>query len=224
MNARALVELQLELECKRVEADNTIAPIPCDNPDEIPRCFVCQYGGEYTVYYGHHLPVALRDRLATFPAKRLFVDHDMVVQTLAADAPCASIWAGRTYEFPKTPGAELWPDAVRLEDRLHGDLLVRYEGGTVVGKRAVFGVIVGGEIVAACEASRENERAAEAWVRTVSAYRRHGYAKQVTAAWAHAMQQQGKVPFYSHSLENEASAAVARSLGLIHFLSAVAYS
>ena len=59
---------------------------------------------------------------------------------------------------------------------------------------------------------------------TLPEFRRRGYARQVTAAWAHDIQQQDKVPFYSHRLSNLASQAVARSLGLIPFQTAVAYS
>ena len=223
MNAQALVALQLELECKRVMEDNTIVPIPCANPDDIARCFVTCVDDVYTVYYRHDVPSTTRARLAALPPERLFADHALVKQLLAADAACQSVWEGAAYVFPDTLEPGLWPHAVRLDDRLHTGLLARYEGGTVIGERIVYGIIADGEIVAACEASRENERAAEAWVRTAPAYRRRGYAREVTAARAFAMQRRGKVPFYSHVLENQASAAVARSLGLIHFLSTVAY-
>ncbi len=70
---------------------------------------------------------------------------------------------------------------------------------------------------------RENETCAEAWVWTLPDFQRRGYARQVTSAWAQDLQVQGKLPFYSHKLSNVASAAVARSLGLIDVATAVAY-
>jgi ribosomal protein S18 acetylase RimI-like enzyme len=223
MDGQALVDLQLELECKRVVAGNTIVPIPCANPDGIPRCLVSHVGDDYGVYYRHDLPPAIRAELAGLSPERLFIDSELVKRLLASDAPCQSVWTGASYVFPATLDPGLWPNAVRLDDGEHADLLARFEGGATIGERLVYGVIADGEIAAACEASRENDRAAEAWVRTAPAYRRRGYARQVTAAWAAAMQRHGKVPFYSHALDNLASAGVARSLGLLRFVSAVAY-
>ena len=71
--------------------------------------------------------------------------------------------------------------------------------------------------------SRENELAAEAWAQTSPAFRRLGYASQVTVACAHDLQKEGKIPFYSHGTENTVSEAVARRLGLIRFLDDVGY-
>ena len=50
---------------------------------------------------------------------------------------------------------------------------------------------------------------------TAPQYRRQGLAAQVVTAWAYEATQQGLVPFYSHALENAASAGVASKLGLI---------
>jgi predicted GNAT family acetyltransferase len=75
-----------------------------------------------------------------------------------------------------------------------------------------------------CVSSRENEVAAEAWVETRPEHRRRGLARQVTAAWGHDLRRRGKIPFYSHRLENSASQAVARSLGLRQWKTEVAYS
>jgi hypothetical protein len=38
--------------------------------------------------------------------------------------------------------------------------------------------------------------------------------KQVVRAWARSLLEAGKVPFYSHKIENRASANLARRLGL----------
>ncbi len=71
---------------------------------------------------------------------------------------------------------------------------------------------------------RENDRCAEAWVWTLPEFQRRGYARQVTSAWARDLQVQDKVPFYSHRVSNLASAAAARSLELVRFVTATAYA
>lgn len=54
----------------------------------------------------------------------------------------------------------------------------------------------------------------EAWAYTDSAYRREGLARKVLSAWAHSLLGMGKVPFYSHKIENTASASLAEALQL----------
>jgi predicted GNAT family acetyltransferase len=66
-----------------------------------------------------------------------------------------------------------------------------------------------------------DDRAAEVSVETVEAFRRRGYAAQVTAAWATRTLAAGTVPFYSHRAANVASAAVAARLELVHVFTVV---
>jgi predicted GNAT family acetyltransferase len=87
----------------------------------------------------------------------------------------------------------------------------------------IFAVFVDNHIASACVSSREDERAAEAWVQTSETFRRRGYASQVTAAWADNLQRQGKIPFYSHRSANKALEGVARKLDLVRFIDDVAY-
>ncbi|MDQ2743099.1 MAG: GNAT family N-acetyltransferase [Chloroflexota bacterium] len=106
----------------------------------------------------------------------------------------------------------------------HQALIEEYDPQIDLHRGAVYAIVQDGRIVSTCESSRENETADEAWVRTLPEYRRHGYARQVTEAWAHNLQQQDQIPFYSHRRDKLASQGVARRLQLIQYMDFVAYS
>jgi hypothetical protein len=223
-DVKGLIELQLELECKGVVNGNTLVRIPGRDPDDIPRFLVIQHEQSYIAYFRHDLSPHVRLQLTTLPFEQAFHDHEQVKAILANYTPCEDMFIGKSYVFPQTLTTDLYPDAVRLDELRHCDLLQRYEHWQSVNGKTVFGIIIEGCIVSSCGSVRENDKSAEAWVITEPAFRGRGYARQVTAAWAHSIQQQGKVPFYSHAQHNLASQGVARSLGLVQFLSAVAYS
>ena len=209
LDNNALIAAQLRLECKAVSTEGLLVRIPGPDPDDIPRCLVLRYHGRYRVLFRDDLALHIRKRIASLLPEVAFDDRLAIGAILAEDAPVETIWAGRSYVFPGTLTRADYPDAVRL-DRT---------GGT----RPIYIVQMGGQIVATCESARENETAAEAWVQTLPEFRRRGYARQLTAAWALDLLQFGKIPFYSHSLDNLASQGVARSLELIPFVDGVGY-
>lgn len=69
-------------------------------------------------------------------------------------------------------------------------------------------------ILSACVSSRQNHKAAEAWVMTNPDHRKKGLARQVVVAWADGVQKDGLIPFYSHKSKNTNSAMLAKRLGL----------
>ena len=71
--------------------------------------------------------------------------------------------------------------------------------------------------------SQESDQAAELAVETEPEYRRRGYARQVVAAWATHVLQENKVAFYSHEVDNTASEALARSLGVVQYAVVTTY-
>lgn len=158
------------------------------------------------------------------PPAHAFSAPGTIRDILYKDAPCERVWSGKSYVFPPTLATNPYPDAVRLDDESYRSLTEQpNQGGGIAGKTA-YAIITQEHIVSLCQSVRENGKSAEAWVVTEPEFRRRGYARQVTAAWAHDVQRQGKVAFYSHLMDNLASEALARSLGLVQFLTAVGYS
>jgi GNAT superfamily N-acetyltransferase len=209
---RRLLERQLELECVRVENGNTLVPFSCPRPDPPPRLLVARYDGVNAMFFRYDLPSRVRrefEHLSNDSPDRLFADEQVVMAILIPDAPCEAVWRGMAYIAAIALGA--CADAVRLPDV--------NEIGT-----AVFGVILNDRVVSACSSSRENDSSAEAWVWTEPDYRGRGYARQSVAAWAHDLQERGKVPFYSHHIDNIASRKVARTLQFKQFVTTTAYT
>lgn len=210
LDVDALIAVQLRLECKGVNAEGLLVRILGRDPDDIPRCLALRHSAGYRVLFRDDLAHHLREQIAALPPEVVFGDHLTIGAILAQDTPVEAIWAGRSYIFPNAPAPAEYPDVVRVD---RGD-----------GARPVYAVHIAGQIVASCESAREDDAAAEAWVQTVPEFRRRGYARQVTAAWAHDLLQLGKTPFYSHSVDNLASQGVARSLRLRPFIDGVGYT
>jgi len=81
----------------------------------------------------------------------------------------------------------------------------------------MFAIIEDGRAASLCASVRKTAAAHEAGVETAPSYRGRGHAARAATAWALAVRTMGLVPLYSTSWRNEASRAVARKLGLIHF-------
>jgi RimJ/RimL family protein N-acetyltransferase len=116
----------------------------------------------------------------------------------------------KTYVFPPS-----------IADSAHNDVkcfsredpLVRIFGFGDFAEQ-VYALERDGRVVSACVSIRENDRCGEAWVYTDEKYRKQGFARQVAGAWAQGMLNADKVPFYSHKIDNMASAGLAKHLGL----------
>ena len=70
-----------------------------------------------------------------------------------------------------------------------------------------------GRIASDAWSAQNDARSAEVEVETNPDFRRLGFGRQVVAAWAHDVRRAGKIAFYSHLITNDASRALARSLG-----------
>jgi GNAT superfamily N-acetyltransferase len=202
MDARALIQLHLELECVRIVGDRMVR-IPCDNPDDLYRFYIARTTSGYVRYYAHTLPTSVYRALQALPDEVAFSAPAKVMPLLARDQPCETIFQGRSYTFAEPPPPDSFPDT-----RWHN---MGWE------------IRIGGETVARAWSSRENGQAAELAVETHPEHRRRGYARQVASAWAHYILAQGKIAFYSHRVSNAPSAALAQDLGVRQYIEDVGY-
>ncbi len=93
----------------------------------------------------------------------------------------------------------------------------------VVQQGGNYQIEVAGQAVSRAWTWFESDEAAELVVEALPDFRRHGYARQVAAAWAAGVMQAGRVAFYSYLADNEGSAALARSLGVVEYATWIAY-
>lgn len=208
---RRLFEMQMELECNRVEDGDIIVPFPCRNPDEPSRVVVADLGGTLSVYFRHDLPEAIRSAIRELPGRDCFERADLVSNILSPNGEDPTVTRFLGYVFSDAVNLDTCKHAIHLPDS--------NEQGF-----PVFGIVVEGEIVSGCSSIRENDKCGEAWVYTDEAHRGRGYAFQAAAAWAYSLQQQGKVPFYSHLFDNTASRKLAEKLGVVQFVDAVLFT
>ncbi len=124
--------------------------------------------------------------------------------------------AGPLFEFPAEitapSGITFIDSAAPLARHLSG-----WTEAEMPGRLPAAAVLVDGAAVSICACARRTDEAAEASLETASAWRGQGLAARVTAAWAIAIQESGRLPLYSTSWENTASRAVARKQGLRPF-------
>lgn len=224
MDTSRLIAIHLRLEGIEADDRGLAHRIPCPNPDTLARFYIAQHtdSGRFSRFIRHDVPEPLRRRLLEVPPQEALHRHDRVQAILGPDSSGEDFHYGESCICPSTFAPRDYPGVVRLTEA-HRPLIDEYDAELDPSDSAVFAVVMDGKIVSTCQSSRENEEAAEAWVRTLPEYRRRGLAKQVTAAWATNAREQGKLPFYSYRMENVASRSVARSLGLTPFIIDAAY-
>jgi RimJ/RimL family protein N-acetyltransferase len=223
MDAMALIKLHLELECVGIDADGCLVRIPGPNPDTLFRVYVARHHQGDSIFFQRGLATGLRKKLHQLPLNDFFERPEQVKAILLEDRACDETHIGKSYLFSGAISESRFPDAVRLS-QLDAEIVRRYDPNLDTSQKEVFGVLINDQIVSTCESSRENDRAGEAWVRTLEGFRRRGYARQVTAAWGNWLLQQNKTPFYSHKWDNFASQAVAQNLGLVQYIDDAGYA
>lgn len=194
-----LIRMNTEIE-HDLTPDGDLVPLPGKDP--LLLLAHCYQDG-YVFYYRQQVPPALREQIDALGPQRVFDDDAAIQAILAGYAPCTRLVEGVSGYFAQAPTPNEFPGVVQEGDSYQ----IEIEGQAVSRAWTWF----------------ESDEAAELVVEALPDFRRHGYARQVAAAWAAGVMQAGRVAFYSYRADNQASAALARSLGVVEYATWIAY-
>lgn len=218
-----ILKTHLHLECMAVTPEGLLTRIEGPYPDDISRLYAAKFtNGSVQKFYRVDVPQDIRSQLDSIPVADIFIDTTKIKKVLSIPQDQEE-WRGLSYVFPENLSVQDFPDVVLLDINEDKTLLEQFEPGLSESKHEIFAIVREGKIVSACNSSREDNLSAESWVRTLEEYRGKGYARQVTLAWAHNLQKQKKLPFYTHKLSNIQSRKVAEGLGLTLYMEDIGY-
>jgi hypothetical protein len=135
---------------------------------------------------------------------------------LAADAPIRRTSIGLAFRFPPTLSAAAGTQILRSasDGAYLRPFLAAWEPD-IQSSPPLVAMILDGQAVAVCGSVRITPQAHEAGVETAAPFRSRGYGKAVVAVWSTAVRALGVEPIYSTTWKNDASRALACSLGLV---------
>ena len=188
-----LIRLSIAIE-NRIGLEGDLRPLPGKDSTLFA---ISAYQTGYVTFFRYDILPDVRHQLEALEPERALNDHETVKQILAQCVTCDNVCFGKGYYFQELPTRDEFPDVV-------------YEQNCYVVK-------VDGRPVSWAWAQDGSEDAVELAVETEKAYRRRGYARQTILAWASEELKKGKVAFYSHEVDNEASEGLARSLGVMQY-------
>ena len=177
--------------------------------EEMPLLLIAQLASEeMVVYYDEAISPDFQKQLAAIILDIEFPKVDPVLNVLRSHKIQFDVGHYKTYIFHSET-----PKDMKVICLSKHDPKVKAFGFDGFAKQ-IYAIECDGNIVSACVSARENKRCGEAWVYTDTAYRNQGFALKVVNAWAGSLMEAGKIPFYSHKIENIASANLAGKLGL----------
>lgn len=221
MNPVEYLHFQLRLEGKEVVNGNLLRQVEAVPGEDMPLMILGFLATrDQVAYYDELLPAELIQKLNDHISGVKFPNVDLIVSLLQSHGFKLEVGHYKTYIFPErdqtSPLQEGKPYS-KLDPKVQAFGIDSFA-------EEVFALEHEGKIVSACVSTRENKQCAEAWVYTDPDYRHQGFAQQVVGTWARKMIQAGKVPFYSHKIENKASAGLAAKLGLVPVFEEVSIS
>jgi RimJ/RimL family protein N-acetyltransferase len=205
------LHLQLRLEGKSVIGDTRLHMVEAVPGEEMPLLLIAQLiDGKSVAYVDEALNSDLQKELVRRVRSVQFPQIGPLLEFLNKENIPFEAGLYKTYLFPAH--AAVFADE-EVTCRSREDPKVQAFGFGGFGEW-VYGIERDGKIVCACVSAQENDSCGEAWVFTEPAYRRQGLAHKAVSAWAAGLISAGKLPLYSHKMENNASASLARRLGL----------
>jgi RimJ/RimL family protein N-acetyltransferase len=207
MDPLKVLHLQMRLEGKALVDERFMRQVEVVPGEERSLMLVAQLAnGELVTYYEQGISLGLYKELTARQIE--FPDIGSLLELLRSHHISFEVGHYRTYIFPSLPLKDM--QVTRLSKHEPRVKAFGFDGFA----EDVYGIEHGDKIVSACVSARENRDCGEAWVYTEAAYRHQGFAQKVVNAWAASLMEAGKVPFYSHKIENRASAGLAGKLGL----------
>ena len=203
--------MQLRLEGKCPIGIDRLRQIEIVPDEDMPLMLIAQLADkQITAYYDEALPSELHSELAKQIQGVIFPKIEPLLDILKTQNISFEIGHYKTYIFPSHFAGLSNGTVVRLHKQ---DRNVQAFGFDSFAEQ-VYAIECESRIVSACVSTRENESCGEAWVYTSPEFRNQGKAQKVVGVWAKSLITAGKVPFYSHKIQNIPSANLANRLGL----------
>jgi RimJ/RimL family protein N-acetyltransferase len=199
----------MRLEGKGLVNGHFLTQVEVVPDEELPLVLIARLvNGQLVAYYDETISLKLQQELAESIFDIGFPKIEALLSVLKRHNIQFEMEHFKTYVFPSQPAKDV--DVIRLARQ---DPKIKLFGFDDFAEN-VYAIQLDDIIVSACVSARENEKCGEAWVYTNPEYRKQGFAQKVVNAWARSLMDAGKVPFYSHKINNAASANLARKLGL----------
>ena len=211
MDALECLRLQLRLEGKDIVRKSLLRQVEFVPGEEMPLMILALLPSrELAAYFDENLSSELRDELARHIHSLNFPSIDPIIAVLKIQNIEVEVGHYKTYLFPDHYKKS---EADEVKRYPKSDLKIQVFGFGGFTEQ-IHAIERNRKIVSACVSARENDCCGEAWVTTDEDYRRQGLAQKVVSAWASDLMKAGKVPFYSHKINNIGSAKLAKRLGL----------
>jgi hypothetical protein len=201
--------VQMRLEGKGITPPDRLTSLPSADED-VPLMLVAQLAdGLISVFFDERLTAEMCQQLRMQSDVLHFPLVTPITKILHASGILTEVGHFRTYVFPAHVAI---PDESVHQYHADDPKIRAFDFAGFA--TPVFAIEHAGLIVSACVSVRENDQCGEAWVYTTPEYRNQGRAHNVVLAWAQSLINVGKIPFYSHKIDNHGSAGLARRLGL----------
>lgn len=210
MDLSDYLHIQLRLEGKCPVGNGRLRQVESVPDEEMPLMLIAQIADDQILaYYDEALPSELHTEMSKRIQNVTFPTIESLLEFLRSKNISFEVGHYKTYIFPSRFAELLDGNVIRLHKE---DLSVQAFGFDGFSEE-VYAIECDGRIISACVSARENEFCGEAWVYTDPEFRKQGNAQKVVGAWAKSLISAGKVPFYSHKIQNIASANLANRLG-----------
>lgn len=206
-SSRELLRIQLRT-LYRFDALGRVEALTGEPERTAPRVVVVTGDGERLIRVRRDIPEAASRKWLACGG-----DGDLRAH-VAGHAPIETEYRGPAFVLPAQASAAD-SEAIGEGHQLHPDLVAR--GWRQVERGPYVGVVRDGLVVSVCFSAAECAEAAEAGVETATDYRGRGLVELAVAAWARALQGEGRLALYSTTWENAASRRVAAKLGAFEY-------